>query len=98
MVAVSGGLIFIGYQLMVYGLSQVRGDNAGFFDILWPGRYKGPSPDAFGGITYTPGKGLSDIAGGGTIGPPPAAVPPQTLGTKKRSGAGLGSPGMPVIK
>ena len=45
MVAVSGGLIFLGYQLLTYGWSQVRGDNAGFFDLLWPGRYKGPNPD-----------------------------------------------------
>jgi len=44
-VAVSGGLIFLGYQLLVYGYSQVRGDNAGFFDLLWPGRYNGPNPD-----------------------------------------------------
>lgn len=45
MVAVSGGLIFVGYQLMVYGWSQLQGSNAGFFDILWPGRYEGPYPD-----------------------------------------------------
>ena len=40
-VAVSGGLMFAGYQLLVYGWSQIQGGNAGFFDILWPGRYKG---------------------------------------------------------
>ena len=45
MIAVSGGVLFIGYQLIVYGWSQVRGANAGFFDILWPGRYSGPHPD-----------------------------------------------------
>ena len=41
MVAVSGGLVFLGYQLLVYGWSEVNHGNAGFFDILWPGRYKG---------------------------------------------------------
>ena len=41
MIAVSGALVFGGFQLLVYGWSQVRGSNAGFFDILWPGRYKG---------------------------------------------------------
>ena len=45
MVAVSGGLLFAGYQLLVYGWSQVNGANAGFFDILWPGRYTGNTPD-----------------------------------------------------
>lgn len=49
MVAVSGGLIFIGYQLMAYGWSQVNGSNAGFFDLLWPGRFTGNSPDSSGG-------------------------------------------------
>lgn len=99
MVAVSGGLIFIGYQLMVYGLSQVRHGNAGFFDILWPGRYTGLHPDSGTGITYTPGKGLNDVGAGGTIGlPPQKAAPPQKLGTKKVSGSGLGTSGMPVGK
>ena len=48
MVAVSGVLILAGYQLVTYGWSQVRGANAGFFDILWPGRYTGNTPDASG--------------------------------------------------
>ena len=46
MIAVSGALVFGGYQLLVYGWSQVRGSNAGFFDVLWPGRFKGALPDA----------------------------------------------------
>ena len=66
MVAVSGGLIFLGYQLLTYGWSQVRGANAGFFDILWPGRYKVVAPDAASVGTYTPGVGLNNTAQGGT--------------------------------
>ena len=54
MVAVSGALIFAGYQLMVYGWSQVRGSNAGFFDLLWPGRYNGSKPDSSGSATPGP--------------------------------------------
>ncbi len=53
MIAVSGGLIFIGYQLMVYGWSQIHGGNAGFFDLLWPGRYTGLHPDS--GSATAPG-------------------------------------------
>lgn len=53
MVAVSGGLLFAGYQLLCYGWSQVNGGNAGFFDILWPGRYKVVAPDAANGINPT---------------------------------------------
>ena len=67
MIAVSGGLLFLGYQLMVYGWSQVQGSNAGFFDILWPGRFKGANPDQTGN-TYVPGGGLNNTASGGTIG------------------------------
>ena len=60
MVAVSGGLIFLGYQLLTYGWSQVQGSNAGFFDILWPGRFQGAHPDAVQNGT--------SLLGGGTIG------------------------------
>jgi hypothetical protein len=72
MIAVSGGLMFIGYQLMVYGFSQVRGQNAGFFDILWPGRYKGNTPDKSAADTYSPSTGLNNTAAGGTVGATPA--------------------------
>jgi hypothetical protein len=44
-IAVSGVLALAGYQLVTYGWSQLHGDNAGFFDILWPGRYTGLHPD-----------------------------------------------------
>ena len=66
MVAVSGGLIFLGYQLMVYGWSQVQKSNAGFFDILWPGRYKGEFPDPPNTPVTPP--------------PPPALAGPKTPG------------------
>ena len=54
MIAVSGALVFGGYQLLVYGWSQVRGSNAGFFDILWPGRFKGALPDGASATSTTP--------------------------------------------
>ena len=66
MVAVSGGLIFLGYQLLTYGWSQVNGSNAGFFDILWPGRFTGANPDKASTGTET-STGLTNIAQGGTI-------------------------------
>lgn len=67
MVAVSGALMFIGYQLVAYGWSQLKGGNAGFFDILWPGKYKGMNADNSPQFSYTP-TGLTDVAQGGTIG------------------------------
>jgi len=65
-IAVSGGLLFIGYQLTVYGWSQVRGSNAGFFDILWPGRFKGAFPDGANKTsTISYGQGVSNPIGSG---------------------------------
>jgi hypothetical protein len=57
-VAVSGVLIFAGYQLLVYGLDQVRGGNNGFVDLLWPGRFKNVMPDTPSSRTQSP----ADIA------------------------------------
>lgn len=66
MIAVSGGLIFAGYQLLVYGWSQVQGSNAGFFDILWPGRYKGNTPDGPAKTsTISAGQGVTNPIGTG---------------------------------
>ena len=91
MVAVSGGLIFLGYQLLTYGWSQVRGANAGFFDILWPGRYKVVAPDAASVGTYTPGVGLNNTAQGGTVGlPRPSAGSVQIGGPVIPAPSGTG--------
>ena len=76
MVAVSGGLIFAGYQLLVYGWSQVNHGNAGFFDILWPGRYKGNPLDT-AALAQATSTGLKDTAAGGTIGKPTNAAQAQ---------------------
>lgn len=44
---------FFGYQVGAYGLSQVRGCNAGFVEILIPGKFTGCKPDA-ASSTVTP--------------------------------------------
>ena len=69
MVAVSGVLILAGYQLVTYGWSQIRGENAGFFDILWPGRYKGNRPDVSGSGGTTPGSSSGGLPLFPIIGP-----------------------------
>ncbi len=63
MAAVSGALIFIGYQLVAYGWSQVKGSNAGFFDILWPGRFKGAMPDTPAAPSPPPAPNSGGVAG-----------------------------------
>ena len=75
MIAVSGALVFAGYQLLVYGWSQVNGANAGFFDILWPGRYTGNTPDSSAVATET-STGLEDSTNTGSGG----ALPLGTIG------------------
>ena len=88
MLAVSGGLIFIGYQLLVYGASQVRGDNAGFFDILWPGRYKGAFPDSSG-----TGAANTNTGSGTDYMPPLSSQAPagagSTIPTRGQSSTGI---------
>lgn len=34
------GVVFIGYSLVYYGFTQVRGDNYGFWDLILPGRFE----------------------------------------------------------
>lgn len=53
MVTVALAVLFGGYQLFQYGLSQVNGCNAGFLDILWPGRFTGCNPDSGASISVT---------------------------------------------
>lgn len=64
MVTVGLGVFFAGYTLLVYGLSQVGGCNAGLLDLVWPGRFGGCNADAgsSGGAPFTSGTVLK---GGG---------------------------------
>lgn len=49
MVGVGIGVFGFSYWLLAYGWSQVRGQNAGFFELGWPGAYKGNTPDSGSG-------------------------------------------------
>ena len=76
MIAVSGALIFGGYTLAVYGWSQLQGQNAGFFDLLWPGRYKGNTPDS-GGATPMP---VTTNTAAPVTTVPAGVIPPTPIG------------------
>lgn len=39
MVGVGLGISFVGYTLIYYGLTQVRGGNWGLFDLVFPSRW-----------------------------------------------------------
>jgi hypothetical protein len=69
MLAVSGALVFGGYQLLAYGWSQIRGSNVGFFALLWPGALKSvPPADGAGsepsGTAGQPSQGSAGSPGG----------------------------------
>ena len=53
MLAIAGAVTWFGYALFVYGLSQVAGQNYGFKDITWPGRFTlgNPAPDSSRALT-----------------------------------------------
>ena len=35
------GVLWLGYSVLVYGWSQLRGANVGLFTLMWPGKYEG---------------------------------------------------------
>lgn len=39
MPALGIGVAFFGYAVLYYGITQVRGENLGFLDLLLPGRF-----------------------------------------------------------
>ncbi len=45
MTGFAGLIILGGYSVFTFGWSQLHGCNAGFVDLVWPGRYKGCKPD-----------------------------------------------------
>ena len=65
MIAIAGGVAWVGYWLFTYGLSQVMGQNYGLLDLAWPSRFPSSPPAADSG---SPG-------GGGATAPcPPGYV------------------------
>jgi hypothetical protein len=58
MLAIAGGVSWLGYLVMVYGLSQLAGQNYSFLDLAIPGKFTlgTPAPDApsTGGGSTTP--------------------------------------------
>lgn len=54
MLGLGFGLIFAGYTLFAYGFSQVRSQNAGFIEMVWPGKFSNPAADS-GGSTVSQG-------------------------------------------
>lgn len=60
MIAIAGGVTFLGYWLFCYGLSQVRGCNAGMIALVWPGRFSGCDPDTGGGQKSSSGGAVNN--------------------------------------
>lgn len=99
MLFIVGGVGWFGYQTLTYGWSQVRGCNAGFWDIAWPGRYKGCNPDGAGTSTTTGEASTSNNQfGTGSGGKPVGPDTTVNLGNGRtvRAGQLPGGPGNPA--
>lgn len=46
---ISIGVLWVGYTVLTYGWSQIRGCNAGLFSLIIPGKFTGCNPDRGGG-------------------------------------------------
>ena len=81
MLAIAGGVVWGGYLLLVYGLSQLAGQNYSIGDLAIPGKFTlgTPAPDS-------PGTG-----GGGGGGPPAWPIGPAN---PNPSGGGPGPTGV----
>ena len=86
MIAIGGVIIFGGYQLLVYGWDQITGGNAGFFQILVPGKYTNVAAND-GPAATTPT--TTGIAGGLTG---PAGTLANAAG--QPNGTGVGGSGL----
>lgn len=84
MVGLGIGVFFVGYSVLAYGWSQLRGCNAGFFDLIWPGRFTGCNPDTGGGS----GGGTTVPLGSGSS----VKVTPQAGGSVTPSSGGITVP------
>lgn len=59
----------VGYWLLAYGWSQIRSCNAGFFEIGWPGAFKGCNPDNPQGSANGPPPGKPSVGNSNPTGP-----------------------------
>ena len=82
------GTAFLGYSLLYYGITQLRGENWGLFDLVVPGRFAkavaAGVPNDDPGSTTKPG---AYGAGGGGTAMKPA---PANLGAQAAAAAAAG--------
>lgn len=96
MAIVGFGIAFAGYSLIYYGLTQVRGFNFGFLDLVIPGR--------FASVASNPRDGVRDNGSPGSVGGA-AVAPGNTAGAEPKitqtgpnQGTTSGSPGVGVTQ
>lgn len=81
------GVVFLGYSLFYYGITQVRGHNFGLLDLVIPGKYDSGIPSDDGNAV--PG-GPSDVPGAGSGHPPAVTQIPRTDQATTSGSAGAG--------
>jgi len=58
---------YAGYWAFAYGLSRVRGCNASFLEIGWPGKFQGCKPDGKTTTGYQQGTVVGSGGTGGAV-------------------------------
>ena len=88
------GIVFLGYSVFYYGLTQVQGQNYGLFDLVIPGRFAkakdNPRDPSGNAPTSAAVSSTADqiIAGApGTSGGVPSTAAPSTGGKTASTGA-----------
>ena len=74
------GVVWVGYSLAYYGVTQIRGGNWGLFDLVLPGKFNPAAPNDNPGSTTKPGAY-------GANGPPSTAPVNGTAGAQGAAAA-----------
>ncbi len=88
MVGVAGVVVWIGYSVFAFGISQVRGCNAGFLNMINPFAAQPQCNPDTGGLALTPGTGKVNSNGTANI-PPPGSPGNLSTAQLKALGGGL---------
>ena len=99
------GIVFVGYSLVYYGVTQIRGGNWGLFDLMIPGKFDSSIPTDSGGTGgqgngYNPGSVGGPPAAPGTAGGLPILTPnqPSASNPSGYGGTSSGTPGVGVTQ
>lgn len=101
MPAVALALMWLGYSVTYYGITQVRGNNYGLLDLMLPGRWslvrQAPPPNDRGDVPGAAATSSTTVDTSSTTNPEGAVTAPTAGATFSLPGPlGNPSPGLPM--